>query len=469
MPDKRAFSIEIGEDSFKIAQLAASKGARLITGLTAKSFTSQSPDTISEGIKSAFQSLGPAPENLRLNIPRHLITARFLMIPSVDDEEISKIMKLESIKHLPYSDDKVVYGYRIVEKTQDGYSKVLLAIAQAGSVNGYINILKKAGLVNLRSLSLSSESLFLWYIQAMEGREKFNTMVINLDRDHVDIDVVEKERLVFTRGILSDVKDPRSIESIVKEIKMSISSYQKESHNALEKIVLTGMKRLCENLKESIGKELKIPVDIIYQTENIPLEQNLKVEDEDFSFAEPFGLLMRPDDIKIDLIPDEAREEARFFLSKNNFITALVILSLSCALLFAVIVKKLYDKHLYLSALNAELKKIEKNVSGAKKMAKDIKAIQEMVDRKALAVDIVSEVYTMTPQGASLNIIDFESEKTLAIRGNAPSLNEVLKYVTSMEGSPYFESVKVKYANKRVIDNRETVDFEIDSVLSKIR
>ncbi|MDP3790736.1 MAG: pilus assembly protein PilM [Candidatus Omnitrophota bacterium] len=433
------------------------------------SVSGKDPEAIAGQIKDMFQSMVSAREQVQLNIPRHLVTARFLKIPSISDEEIEKIMKLESIKHLPYTDESVIYGYRIVEKTADGYSKVLLSIAQAQAVNNFINILKMAGTENLKHLSLSSEALFLWYMQAMEGKEKETAMVVNLDRDHIDVDVIEKDKLVFTRGVAFDMKDSKAIDKMASEIKVSITSYQKESSNVIGRVILTGQKNECEVLKALLVKEVKVPVEIISQTENVPLGEDVEIGSENVSFAESFGLLLRPEDIKINLIPKEVHEETRFVLSKNNFITAIFLSLLLCAIIFGITVKKLHDKHIYLSVMNTELKKIEPDVVFAKKMAKDIKVIQEMMDRKPLAIDVISEVYAITPGGISLNIIDFESGKTLTVRGNAPALSEVLKYVTSIEGSPYFEGVKIKYANKRIVENREAVDFEIDAVLSKLK
>ena len=84
------------------------KGKRHVTGLISEPVSGQDQDAVAEGIKKAFLSLGFIPQKVSLNIPRHLVTARFLKIPSVDDREIDKIIKIESIKHLPYTDEKVI-------------------------------------------------------------------------------------------------------------------------------------------------------------------------------------------------------------------------------------------------------------------------------------------------------------------------------------------------------------------------
>ena len=91
------------------------------------------------------------------------------------------------------------------------------------------------------------------------------------------------------------------------------------------------------------------------------------------------------------------------------------------------------------------------------------------MERKPLAVDVFTEACGITPAGMSLSTLDFESGKSLTVRGTAPALGDVLRYVTILENSPYFEGVKVKYANKRMSENKEIADFEIDVILTTLK
>lgn len=445
------------------------KGRKRICGLVCRPISLQDPEIAAAQIKEVFQSFKTMPEHIMLNIPRHLVTARFLKIPSVTDEEINRIMKLESIKHLPYMDENVIYGYRVIEKMDDGYSRVMLAIAQSESVNNVIDILNKAGIKGLGFLSLSSEALYLWYMLATEGREKENAMVVNLDLGHIDINIVEEKKLVFTRGIACDTKDSKALTKAANEIEVSMNTYRKESSHSIDRVILIGQAAGSEGLKAALSKKLKVPVEVMDQKAGIPFADGVTIEDENVSFAESFGLLLRSEDIMINLIPSEAREESRYSLLRANLITAAFLTLLFAVIVFGIFVKKLHDRYVYMSTINTQLKKISPGVESAKKMIKDIKIIQEMMARKPLAVDVLSEVYTATPSNISLNMIGFESGKDLVLRGGAPELSEVLKYVAALEKSSCFEGVKVKYANKRVVDNKETVDFEIDAMISKVK
>ena len=58
-------------------------------------------------------------------------------------------------------------------------------------------------------------------------------------------------------------------------------------------------------------------------------------------------------------------------------------------------------------------------------------------------------------------MMEYESNKTITLRGTAPTLSDVFKYVTILGKSAYFKNIKVKYANKRVSQASERADFEI--------
>ncbi|MDO8535928.1 MAG: hypothetical protein Q7S30_02840 [Candidatus Omnitrophota bacterium] len=426
-------------------------------------------DASAEATKKIFASLGFIPRRIVLNIPRHLVTARFLKIPSVDDREIDKIIKIESIKHLPYTDEKIVYGYRVTEKLEDGYSKVLLVIAQASAISEFTDILNKAAVGGIKSFALSSEALLSWYMLTREAENKENLVLVNLDAGRIDIAIIEGDRLVFTRGAFINANDPDRVEKITQQVKISINTYQKESGRIANRIVLTGVRLEIVLFSASFCDGLKLPVDMIEQARNIAIDENTKPLIEKSSFAELLALALRPEDIKIDLLPEEAAEDARIKNTKNILITSVLLATLLITMVLGVLVKKIRDKYVYLGAISAELKKMDPQISVAKKMMKDVSLTRQIMARKPLAVDVFTEACGITPAGMSLSTLDFESGKSLIVRGTAPALGDVLRYVTILENSPYFEGVKVKYANKRMSENKEITDFEIDAALTALK
>lgn len=445
------------------------KGKKCATAFACMPINPGDPGSISAQIALAFRSLNLIPGKVRLNIPRHMVTARYLKLPSIDDEEIKKIIKIESLKHLPYTDEDVISGYRIIEKLSDGYSKVLLIIAQAGAIKNYIDILNGAGVKEIDFVSLSSEALFLWHKITGEGEDKDNLMLVNLDLSHIDIDIFEEGKLVFTRGIAYGYDSAGKADNIAGQINVSMKTYQKESSKSVNRVVLTGGNSEIAKYKSIIAGELKVPVEIVSQIKNVPVADNVKEIDDNISFAELLGVSLKPEDAGINLLPADVLERARIVGIKKNLIVTVLLMAIFAAMALGFLIKKVYDKDRCLALLDGEIKKTKPKVTAVKKMLKDVNTIRKVMARKPLAVDVVTEIYSLNPSGVYLSMLDYETDKSLTLRGIAPSLNDVLKYSAILENSAYFEGVKVKYTNKRIIENRESADFEIEALLSVLK
>ncbi len=389
-------------------------------------------------------------------------------MPSTDDGEISKMVRIESLKHVPYADEDIVSGYRIVEKRADGYSNVLIAVAQAEAVRRQIDILHKAGLT-VESVSLGSEALLLWYFDSRKREEGVSVLLVNIDGGHIDIDVVAGDMLAFTRGVLYSAAKPISAENIIEQVNLSIAAYKKESDGSIDKVILSGIPGKADELKAVLADRMKIPVETIDQMENIPVRQGVSLETAEASFIELLGLALKYEGANINLLPETTKEEQRLELVKKNIMMSLIILVLIIMIAIGVILKKLHDKRAYISYIGSEIGKIEPQVKKAKLMAKEIDIVTSKIAERPLAIDLASEVFKITPSGITLAMMEYESNKTVTLRGTAPSLSDVFKYVTILGRSTYFRNVKVKYANKRISQSSEMADFEIICVISGAR
>ena len=458
--------VEIGESYLKIAETGSGRNKNRIVRLVKKTLSAKEDAAISEEVKNIFSSLKITGRKIRLVIPRHLVTVRFLRIPSVDDEEIGKIIKIEALKYVPYSDEEVVAGYRVVEKSEDGYSNILLAIAQAGMVERLVNILKSSQAGEVASVWLGSEALFSWYRSTSPSEER-NCLIANIDKDYADVVVAQGDKLTFTRGFLYDASGASAADDITKQLHMSLVTYQKESGKRIDKIVLTGSDFIMAECKAAASKGFDIPVEVIDQMQGGALSDTAGCDTEGASFAELLGMSARPQGMRVDLMPESVRGADKAVSLRSSLAVNGILIAIMALVLFAFVVKRLHDKSVSLSGIDGRLKAIASEVSKVRKMADDINIVTSQMDKKPLAVDVVREVYRVTPSAVLLSMLDFERQEALTTRGSAPALNDVIGYVNALENSLYFESVKVKYVTKRVAAGKETVDFEISCNLTK--
>ena len=447
--------------------IKTSKGKREINSLIKKEFSSKDDKLIAEEIKKFLEPFGISSRKIFLNIPRHLVTVRLLKLPSTDEDEIVKIARIESLKRVPHANEDVITAHRIIEKFDDGYSRVLLVIAQSDVVKRPIDILKTAGIADIEFIALGSESLFLWYQIAIKDKTEGSVAVVSINNHHMDIDIMEGGNLVFTRGVSYDFSLPNVDEKIIDEVNISITTYQKESNKTIDEVIITGSPDRVKDCNGLLAGELNAPVKTIDQMGDMPLRQGAQIEPGGASVAGLLGLSLNYKDARINLLPEDKVKENRSKAAKRTLAFTLILSALIVLVASGLALKKLHDKTLYLSQINSEINRIEPQATKAKKMLKDITVIKEEMNKKPRAIDVIGELHKMSSQDISLNMIDFEREKSVTVRGSASALDEVLKYSEALKASSYFEKVDVRYANKRKASGKEIVDFEIDCILAK--
>jgi Tfp pilus assembly PilM family ATPase/Tfp pilus assembly protein PilN len=463
-------SIELGKDFIKVAGAAiTSRGP--VFRLIRKEFSSEDNKVISREIADLFKTNEFSSREVFLNIPRHLVMSRVLRLPSIDDDEIKDMVKLESAKRILYKEGESIVAHRIVGTLKDGYSDVLMAIVQGPTVKDLIDILKKAGLT-VDKVALGSESLFGWYSMIREKLKESPERVValvNIDPEYVDINIVEDEKLVFTRAFLCNPEDIPLNKDSIGEIKKSITTYHEERGLKVDSILISGAENKTKASESSLKKELSLPVKLISQTKAIKLEKGTKPDLGETSFIELIGLSVKNEDMKIDLLPESLVRERSMRRSSKSLFKVSVLLACVLLVSSSIIAKKMFDKFRYFSLLDSRIEAISPRAEKAQKLRKDIEIIKDIMRKKPLAIEVVAEICVITPDNIFFELIDYDRGKTLILKGYALSLEEVVKFTKVLEASRYFENAKVKYTSQqRIHRQKKLIDFEITCALSRL-
>jgi len=465
---KTVISLELRDNFFKICEVTFSKSNPAFR-LISRKISSKENDDISREIARLLDNSKPFQRKVFLNIPRGLVMTRILRLPSVNDDEIKSMIKLESFKKTPYKDEDIISGHRIVEKQKDGYSNVLLAVVQTNVVERFVNILEKAGLI-VEKIALGSECLFAWYSDVIKKKDPppDNAALLNIEAESIDIDIIEKGKLVFSRAFSLKGEDLSAInKNAVDEIKKTFTACRRERNSVVDKIYISGAGNRIKGFEELFKKEFSAPLEYIPQTENIELDRTEEADLGKSSFVELIGLSLKNEDIKVDLLPEKMKKViATRIFRKNLFKTTGLLLSIALVFL-GIMAKKIHDKSHYLLMLNSEIKAMSPQVLKAEKIKEDMSIIEDALRKTPMAIGILSEIYTITPRGINFNLFDYESGKSLVLKGDAPSLEEIVKFVVILENSRYFENVKIKYTAKRDTAGKKATDFEIICLLSE--
>jgi len=466
--------LEFTLDRIKLLRMLK-RGQRLtLKSLSKKAVGGFSDDDTAAAITDLLNTEGAKRgEPLEICVPRHLFTVRNLRLPSVNDAELRDMAGLQAGKQLPYPADEMIWDFKIIEKRADGYSDVSLILGHRNVTDRFIGILKIANLETDRII-LSSEALSAWYLAASGFKDDEETgrrirAVINIDTSHVDIIIVRGSIMEFSRSF--PFKDEP--EEMTEEIRKTFHSYQKDNSRQIASVAITGLEVKAMMLKGLLEKmEDAKPVEFIhpFKTASADYGEALSGYSDlarDSSFACVLGIAYNAPAIKMDFMPPELKTERTSKEKKRRFVKTILLLGAIVFVLMGISLKGVIDRKKEADLLGLKIKETEPRVKRLREISQQIEIVKQNLNMKGAAVDAMREVFKIAPPEISISVLDFELGRSLTLRGVSNDLSSVFKFASGLEGSRYFENSEIKYAQKRVVKEKEFVDFEITCGFNK--
>lgn len=403
------------------------------------------------------------------SFPRHLAVIKNIRLPAATDSEIKSMAELQAIKYLPYSKEEMVVSCKIINTTEEGYSDILLVLAQRKLVDKYVNIFKIAG-INVNKIGLSSEGILNWYLGLAKGGEG-STAIIDVDKYHTHIQIAKGNALLFSRSISFDA-DGYDRNTLLKEVKISFETYFKERNEGVSRIVVSGGEDYTNGVLDLLSGNISAPCEIVPQEDCCSEKrfggQALKRLKE-HSYTSLLGLVSNPEFNEVNLIPKEITAWRKEEASKKELVKSMILALCIVAAFFAVLEKKMLEKRFYLQKLDERSKAIGPEVKRLSRVREDIEVIDNQLMFKGSSIDAIREIYDILPKDISLTLLEFEDGARIILRGTAKELSGIFALLPILENSPYFENAKINYAAKRTFRKTEFADFEIVCRMEKFK
>lgn len=464
--------VEIGNDWLKVVENAPVAG-RVISKIN---FTklAKIDAAVSSELSKIFKELNLSKRAVITYVPRHLVTVRILELPSTDPKEINDMVNLQVSKQTPYSKEEIFSAHKILGSDREGYTRVMLAIARRNIVSERVATLQSAG-IDIEKVAVSTEGVYNWfsvaYMSEMNSDASFADIILDVDSNYSDFIIVRKKELVFTRSILIGANQLlEEFDSwqgkFIEEIKHSLELYQNEEKGVkANRIFLSGAGNNIKDLAGLLNASLEIAVEAAMPVKNIRLRDDINaLQDPNFnriSISALLGIAIKHKEIALDLTPPELRiqmnmaEKSRQLLITGILFTSIIMVS------SLFILTSIYSKNSYLSELKDRIAKIENDANDVDKMQKRINMVEERLDAKAASINLLNEIYKLTPKEIYLNSINIEEKNKTILRGRAAVMSDVFKYVTTLENSDLFDSVNATYTSTKKENNVEYAEFEI--------
>lgn len=466
--EKYIIALEIEEAYLKFAVGFYKNGASSLIRLEGKKFSFENlreSVRILKNLLGEYKRLSPY---IILNIPRRHLTVRDMKVPSSEEAEIRNILDLQVTNQIPYSKEEIVSDFKVIKVLPEGFSEVFFAIAHKDVIKKRMEFLANLG-INVDIVSLSTDSIWAWFLmQGIEAGDK-PFAVLDIDRTHAEIIIANKDTFEFSRSFSYKEDDHGKF---LEEVRLSISTYSEEKDLQVENIFLCGASSLIDDIEDDIKTELAITCQKLDSFEKITLNSNLKKNIEnlkEISFNALLGCLFNPTALILNLLPKDIILGRRISALRKSLTILIFLLIALLQVISVAIYFKIKEKKDIFNQIESRLKMLEPDVSRLNKISKNISVIKNQMDLRGSSIDVIREIYSVIPGDVFLTSLEYEEAKHVILKGNSPTLSGILNFVNRLEKSGYFEGVKLKYATKRKMAERESTDFEINAPLSLIR
>lgn len=303
---KKAFGLDINDDSIKIFQFA--KKGRLVYPTVFGSVPIPEGAIVNanfedkEIIVNAVRKIIANPRQGKINtkyvvisLPESKCFLRIIKLPKMTDKEVIKAIKYEAEQHIPLKIDQVYLDWQIIDR-KENHLNVLIVASPKELVNSYVEILNKA---NLIPIAVETESIAI--TRSLIGKELSNKsiLIVNLDQrrtsfiifDNIiqftanipitgeeftksimkNLDTEKEKAEKLKRDVGLDKKDEKlfkilgsSIDRLVDEMNNTIDFYKEHSEGkkVIDKIILCGESSKIPGLIPYIIQRAKRPVEI---------------------------------------------------------------------------------------------------------------------------------------------------------------------------------------------------------------
>ncbi len=461
--DKKFLSVLIADATIKVAQVTSSGNVEKIARATAASSTQ---DEVVKALKPLLGGFDRKASVVCVISTAHA-TSKSIEVPSSDPKEIKSIINLQASRHTPYSREEVIIGHVNLGSMANGNTKILLVIAHRNVIKERLAILEKCGLVADKIL-FAPEGIGRLYSKGLNLKNNASVGVIDFGLNNVNFCVVGRGSVIFARSINLGIKnllEPEGAKAVADEISKTLVAFQAEDTQAVESFIVTGDHSVIKDFLTTLNDILKVEVRLspyVSLLKTNAVKGKLQKDYADDSFLEVVASAVTSAKSEVNFIPDEivmkrTVEQQSVEASKAGVAGVVIML-----LLGGILMSKIYFKDVFLTK-NLKQRYAEQHeevVALQNKMAK-VRIVREYMRDRLVGLDVLKEIYRVTPNDIYLSAISLEEDGSLTLSGISPSMSQIFTYVKTLDDSPMFVDAKTKSTSTKKDGAKDLAVFEV--------
>lgn len=466
--------LEITDAHVKFIQAKVFRSKVVVNACEIRAFAHFTDDEIVKLVSECVYTKNVPHESLIVVLPRRWAILKQISLPSHQEGEIDKMLRLQLVNQIPYPIEDVICGHSIIEKLPTGYAKALAVVVQKETAKKYLSLVSRSG-IHAGKLYLSSNALLEWVLfqeQAKALDARLSLCVINIDFAGTEVCFLNDRKLYFSRQFQSGARDLNSdnLLSFYEQIELSFQAYKRDlAGPEPKKVIIIATLSETSLLKEKIEKEMKIPVDIYSGIENVMSQRATNLSSlknqSGISLAIPLGFLLSELSKPANLTPQEIRDTKKSNQRRKELIKLALLMFLVLGVSLFGVGIKLYQKSVVVGALEAEAALTKDKISSAQKKVDFANQLDSDLKNRVFLPDVIAELYRLAPPTVSFRSIQLVERTQFSIQGYAELGAGVTEFHTKMLKSSVFKNVSLQFATKRRIFNSEVTDFKINCEL----
>jgi Tfp pilus assembly PilM family ATPase len=474
--DKQYLTVSINDGLIKIAQ-ASSTGS--LDKAARGSFTvTPGGDEAVRALKSLLSSFNRKASVICV-VPANAATAKNIEVPSTDPEEIKSIINLQASRHTPYSREEVLISYINLGMNASNNTRLLLVIVHRDMVKERISIMERAGL-DIDKILFVPEAQARFYAKGLNLKKDVPPYgIIDFSLNTASFMVISKGALLFVRhipvGIKAIMEGADALAKLQDEIQKSMDAFTQEDGSAAPtSYIVTTANEAVGNILPALKESLKVDFKVFEFSKFIKGSagqlKKLQSNFGDDSFLDVIAPASTAVKCEINLMPDEMilkkTVERQSKEASRSGVAAIIIM----LLVGAMIMSNIYFKDTFLNKnLREQYAPQKEQVEKLEMQMNKVKLVREFIKHRMVSLDIIHELYAITPHSIYLNDIAMDEDGTVTIDGISNSMSEVFSYVKSLDDSTMFKDAQTKSTSTKKDNGKDVAAFEIEFKLDDVK
>jgi Tfp pilus assembly PilM family ATPase len=478
---RTVLAIEPGNEWVKLVQVTRSRDSVKINRVVVKR-TSEVESLTGPALLKALGVVDGVGTSAVICLPRQAVNVRLFDLPSGDAQEIADMVDLQISRQTPYSRDEIVFDYRVFRSDKEGYTRVMLVIAQSGVVRQKYRFLEEAGL----AISLVTTTADGWLAAMQGGAIGFSrksagaTVFLDVDTTTSDLVVLNQGVPLFSRSLSIGASqlsegDEGLRDKAVQEITMALETFRNEvSMVSIGAVVLPGLvanpPAYIPLLESRLGLEIVmagLPMHEGFTPSGIPAQegQGGGAVFGPVSLTGIIGAAAVPERLQINLTPDSVRLRKAVLVKASQLTLMACLIMAICGLLSLFVISRLHRQQVYLDELGTMIEKTTPDAERIDAMRRKVVKVADRMSSSMIPARALAELFGLAPDTMAFTSIQITDAAQLVCRGSAETVADTVRLVNAMEASVLFRNVK----STRTVSGKDRTEFEIACDLERRR